>query len=219
VSVDESTQKRGPGRPRNEAYDNVILDATLAILSEQGYGGLTIDGVAARANVGRPTIYRRWPNKAALVVAALARSTGLAPAPDTGSLRGDLLAVQKHQVKLMNSPGYRRINPGLVADLAGDPDLAQTYLNDYIAPRRRSVWDALDRGIERGELRPDIDHAFISDLLTGPLFYRVLIRGEHLEPDAAERTVDVVLAAYGKRPKRPRRDEARRMPTTAASPR
>jgi hypothetical protein len=50
----------------------------------------------------------------------------------------------------MNSPGYRRINPGLVADLAADPDLAQTYLNDYIAPRRRSAWDALDRGIERG---------------------------------------------------------------------
>jgi AcrR family transcriptional regulator len=199
VAIRETPQKRGrsPGRPRNEGYDQAILDATLAILFEEGYTGLTIDGVAVRANVGRPTIYRRWPSKAALVIAALARSTGLAPTPDTGSLRGDLLAVQQHQVALMNSDGFRRITPGLITDLSTDPELAQTYLSEYIAPRRRSVWDALDRAIERGELRPDIDHAFISDLLTGPLFYRVLVRGERLEPEAAERTVDVVLAAFG----------------------
>src|ERR1700757_3303806 len=147
----------------------------MGILAEDGYPGLTIDGVAARAKVGRPTIYRRWPSKAALVVAALARSTGLAPAPDTGSLRGDLLAVQRHQVALMNSDGWRRITPGLTADLAADPELARTYLEQFIAPRRRSVWDALDRG---------------------PLYYRALGRGEHLPAEAAERTVDAVLAAH-----------------------
>ena len=193
----DSAAKRRPGRPRNESYDEAILSATLAILFEEGYQGLTIDGVAARAKVGRPTIYRRWSSKAALVIAALARSTGLAPAPDTGSVRSDLVAVQQHQVELMNSTGFRRITPGLVADLGTDPELGETYLNDYIAPRRRSVWDALDRGIDRGELRSDIDHAFVSDLLTGPLFYRVLVRGEALEPEMAERTVDVVLAAFG----------------------
>ena len=197
MSPDPVAPRRKPGRPRNQAYDDTILDATLAILFEEGYPGLTIDGVAARANVGRPTIYRRWPSKPALVIAALARSTGLAPAPDTGALRTDLLAVQEHQVELMNSTGFRRISPGLFADLATDPELSDTYLTEYIAPRRRSVWDALDRGIVRGELRSDIDHAFISDLLTGPLFYRVLVRGEQLEPDMAERTVDVVLAAFG----------------------
>lgn len=196
TAASTTTRKRGPGRPRNQDYDDVILDATMAILAQDGYQGLTIDGVAARAKVGRPAIYRRWPSKAALVVAALARSTGLAPAPDTGSLREDLIAVQRHQVRLMNSDGFRRITPGLVADLVADPELARTYLDQYIAPRRRSVWDALDRGIARGELPPGIDHAFISDLLTGPLFYRVLVRGEHLEPEAAERTVDVVLAAH-----------------------
>ena len=88
------------------------------------------------------------------------------------------------------------MTPGLVADLVADPELARTYLDEFIAPRRRSVWDALDRGIARGELPPGVDHAFISDLLTGPLFYRVLVRGERLEPEAAERTVNVVLAAH-----------------------
>lgn len=197
MAVASTSEKRRPGRPRNETYDDRILDATMAILAEDGYPRLTIDGVAARANVGRPTIYRRWPSKPALIVAALARSTGLAPAPDTGSLRDDLLAVQEHQVTLMNSNGFRRITPGLVADLSADPELAHTYLADYIAPRRQSVWDALQRGIERGELEPDIDFAFISDLLTGPLFYRVLVRGEHLQHTDAQRTVDVVLSAFG----------------------
>jgi hypothetical protein len=107
-------------------------------------------------------------------------------------VRGDLLAVQRHQVALMDFAGWRRITPGLTAD----PELARTYLDQYIAPRRRSVWDALDCGIARGELLPGIDHAFISDLLTGPLFYRALGRGEHLPPEAAERTVDLVLAAH-----------------------
>ena len=111
MTVEATTEKRRPGRPRNESYDGSILDAAMAILLEDGYPGLTIDGVAARANVGRPTIYRRWSSKPALVVAALARSTGLAPAPDTGSFRGDLLAVQDHQVILMNSNGFRRITP------------------------------------------------------------------------------------------------------------
>ena len=209
------TRKRGPGRPRNQDYDDVILDAAMAILAEDGYPGLTIDGVAARAKVGRPTIYRRWPSKPALVVAALARSTGLAPASDTGTVRGDLLAVQRHQVALMNSAGWRRITPGLTADLAADPELARTYLEEYIAPRRRSVWDALDRGIARGELPPGIDHAFISDLLTGPLYYRALGRGEHLPPEAAERTVDVVLAAH---PPSPAAEQATGQITAAFTP-
>ena len=118
---ERQSEKRSPGRPRNERYDDLILDATMAILLEEGYPGLTIDGVAARAKVGRPTIYRRWPSKPALVIAALARSTGLAPAPDTGSLRDDLIAVQDHQVSLMNSDGFRRITPGLVHSVPEDP--------------------------------------------------------------------------------------------------
>jgi len=196
MAVEQVSEKRRPGRPRNVNYDQVIIDTTMTILLEEGYAGLTIDAVAGRANVGRPTIYRRWPSKAALVVAALARSTGPAPAPDTGSVRADLLAVQHHQVALMNSVWFRRIIPGLTADLTTGPE-PQPCLSEYVGPRQRSAWDALDRGVQRGELRPDIDYAFICDLLTGPLFYQALVRGERLEPDAAEQTVDVVLAAFG----------------------
>ena len=189
--------RRPPGRPRDPGYDKAILRATLEILFEKGYAGLTIDGVAAKTGVGRPTIYRRWASKAALVIAALSQSVGLSPTPDTGTLRDDLLAFQRQQVRMMDAPESRRITAGLVADLVADPELAETYFGDYIGPRRLSVWQALQRGIDRGELRPDADFALIYDLMLGPLFMRSVVRGEPLGPDMAEQTVDLVLAAFG----------------------
>jgi AcrR family transcriptional regulator len=178
--------------------DRAILESTLKILQAEGYAGLTIEGVAADAKVGRPTIYRRWPSKPALAVAALVTSNRLAlPAPDTGSLRRDLVAVQMRQVELINSPQGRRVTAGLVADLATDPELADSYVNQYLVPRRATVWQVLQRGVDRGELVPDTDFAFVYDLLMGPLFMRAVVWGQPLEPGAAERTVDVVLAAYG----------------------
>jgi AcrR family transcriptional regulator len=196
---------RRPGRPRDPGYDKTILDAALEILFEKGYAGLTIDGVAAKTGVGRPTIYRRWSSKPALVIAALAQSVGLDPTPDTGSLRDDLLAFQRQQVRLMDRPESRRITAGLVADLVTDPELAQTYFDDYIKPRRMTVWHALQRGIDRGELRSNADFTLIYDLLLGPLFMRSVVRGERLGPNLAEQTVDLVLSVFGQAPTSRRR--------------
>jgi hypothetical protein len=131
------------------------------------------------------------------VVAALVRSTRLAiPEVDTGTLRRDLLSVQRHQVDLMNGPMTRRITAGLVADLATDPELADVYISQYLAPRREAVWNVLRRAIDRGELDPDIDLAFAYDLLIGPLFMRAVVWGQPLPLDAAEKTTDAMLAAF-----------------------
>ena len=203
--VEEDGAHRRPGRPRDPGYDKVILDATLAILNDKGYAGLTVDGVAARTGVGRPTIYRRWRSKPALVIAALTQSPNLSLIPDTGTLRDDLMAFQRDQVMMMDRPASRRITAGLVADLVSDPELAETYLGDYVGLRQTSVREALQRGIERGELRADADLSLIYDLLIGPLFMRSVVRGESLGPDMAEQTVDLVLAAFGTRGKRQRR--------------
>ena len=187
-----------PGRPRDARNDTAILEATTAILFEKGYAGLTIDGVAAAAGVSRPTIYRRWSSKPELVIAALAERTGLdVPVPNTGSIRRDLMAVQRHQIKEFNNPVSRRVTSGLVADIAADPELADLYLKEYATPRRASVWRALQRVVDRGELRADIDFAFVSDLLIGPLFMRSVVWGQQLDPKMAQATVDVVLAAFG----------------------
>jgi AcrR family transcriptional regulator len=194
--VSETT--RSPGRPRDARHDEAILRAALAILREEGYRGLSIEGVAARAGVGRPTIYRRWPSKPALVVAALVQSAQLAiRVVDTGSLRGDLVALQRRQVELMNAPENRRVTAGLVADLVADPELSQTYVNDYLVPRRASVFQVLKRGVERGELDPEMDFAFAYDLLVGPLFMRSVVWGQPLSPRAAEASADVILATFG----------------------
>jgi AcrR family transcriptional regulator len=195
----EASTPRSPGRPRDARHDEAILRAALVILREEGYGGLSIEGVAARAGVGRPTIYRRWPSKPALVVAALVRSSQLAiRVADTGSLRGDLIALQRRQVELMNAPENRRVTAGLVADLVADPELSQTYVNDYLVPRRAAVLQVLQRGVERGELDPDMDFAFAYDLLVGPLFMRSVVWGQPLSPGAAEATADVILATFGR---------------------
>jgi hypothetical protein len=93
---------------------------------------------------------------------------------------------------MMDEPASRRITAGLVAD----PELAETYVRDYIGRRRTAVWHALQRGIDRGELRPDADLALIYDLLIGPLFVRSVVRGEQLGPDMAAQTVAAVLAAF-----------------------
>jgi AcrR family transcriptional regulator len=201
---DTQRGSRGPGRPRDARNDQAILEATLELLQEHGYRGVTIEGVAARAGVGRPTIYRRWPSKPAVVVAALVQSDRLAlPAPDTGSLRNDLIAVQRHQVERMNSPDARRVTAGLIADLADDPELGDTYVSQFLAPRRATVWEVLQRGVDRGELDADVDFAFAYDLLVGSLFMRAVVWGQPLAPDAAEQTADVILAAFGANPKSP----------------
>jgi AcrR family transcriptional regulator len=194
---------RGPGRPRDAGRDRAILIATLKILGDRGYAGLSIESVAARAGVGRPTIYRRWRSKAALVVAALVQSARVAiPEIDTGRLRSDLIELQRHQVELMNSPASRRVTAGLVADLAADRELSQIYVSQYLVPRRAAVARVLQRGIERGELDADADLDFVYDLLLGPLFMRAVVWGQPLTSEAAERSAEVVLAAFAPKHRR-----------------
>jgi len=199
-TTDDGPVRRAPGRPRDVRRDEAILKAAREILLADDYQSLTIEAVAARAGVGRPTIYRRWPSKPARVVAALVESSRLAiPEVDTGSLRGDLLAVQRHQIVLMNAPMTRRVTAGLIADLATDPELAERYITEYLVPRRDAIWKVLVRGVERGELDPAVDLAFVYDLLIGPLFMRAVVWGQALSRDAAEATTDVVLAAFATR--------------------
>ena len=189
-----STHAR-PGRPRNAAYDKSILGAALDLLVEKGYTGLTIDGVAARAGVGRPTIYRRWPSKAALATAALEEAIPQITAPDRGSLRGDLLAIQQDRVARMNLAVHRPVIAGLVSDSVADPALADAF-GAWYRRHQEAVTAALQRAVDRGELPPGADFEFINDLLLGPLFSRSVIRGEHLEPRHGDATVEAVLATF-----------------------
>jgi AcrR family transcriptional regulator len=188
--------RRQPGRPRTAGYDRKILQSALQLLVEKGYAGFTIDGVAARTGVARPTIYRRWPSKAALAAAAIDRGIPLPEPPDTGSLREDLVAFQHARLEIMNDPANRAVVAGLVSESVADPDLAEAFLGWY-RHRNARPKEILERAIERGELPAGIDLELINDLLLGPLFLRSVVRGERLDPSLVDETVDVVLSGFG----------------------
>jgi len=190
---------RGPGRPRNAAHDTAIVEAAQELLDQTGYNSLTIDGVAARAGVGRPTIYRRWPSKAALVIGALggrpAQSESL---PDTGNLRDDLLAIRRCQLALLSSSEGRRVLPGLAADMSDHPELHPRFYERYVAPWREAVQAAVERAAARGEIPDGPDGRLVADVLTGPLVFRTLFAGERLDDRALEPAVDLILAGLGR---------------------
>jgi AcrR family transcriptional regulator len=174
--VSETADVRRPGRPRSPEAHAAILRAALELAVEGGLRGLSMEAIAARAGVGKATIYRRWRSKEALFAEALG-SIALNPEiPDTGSVRGDFQAASTAAVGRM-APEAFRVLPRLLADAADDPELLEALHAALLRPRRAAIATILRRGIERGELRPDIDLDLVSDMLIGPLIARVLTSG------------------------------------------
>lgn len=186
--------RRAPGRPRDEQASEEILDAAVALLTEQGFGSVTVDAVAQRAGVSKATIYRRWPTKEALLLGAAGCLSGGPPeVPDTGSVREDLrfLLVSFIEVLAEGLPG--EILPELVAESTRRPEI-RTLLAEFTTERRQRWNVVLERAEARGELRPGLDREVVIDCLTGPLFTRLLITGRPLTPALAGQLVDAVLA-------------------------
>jgi AcrR family transcriptional regulator len=193
ANIEKGDSARRPrGRPRSARADRAILDATIELLADRGYGGLTVEAVAARAGVGKSTIYRRWPSKATLAAAAVnALARERVPAPDTGDLRDDL-------VRLITEPIGRhgevlgRIFPDLIAEMHRNPELSGTML-EALAVRRGVIHSVLRRAQDRNELPASADLGRIIDLLSGALYYRLLVSREPVEPDLPAWIVDSIL--------------------------
>jgi AcrR family transcriptional regulator len=198
----EEAAAKGPGRPRDPEADRAILEATIQVLGEEGYEGLSIEGVAARAGVGKTTIYRRWPSKAELVVAAIQRSKAptdpTPPAPDE-STRDALVRILSGFTRTMSHTESGRMLCGLVAEMSRNPELARAVRAGLLEHRRSIVYAILDRGIERGEIRSDIDHEVVGDLLGGPVVMRILLTGGSVAPKFVREAVDTVLGGIGTR--------------------
>ena len=177
------------------------LEATLAELAANGFAGLTVEGIAAAACVGRATIYRHWPCRADLVIDAVRSIGGRAGPPDTGSLRDDLVAQVTGLATALSSTAFGTILPALVDAAGRDPELAKLH-RVLIDERRADARSLVDRAVERGELDPDVDRDRLLDLVVGPVFYRHLLRREATSRAEVEAIVDGVLAAVrtGPRP-------------------
>jgi AcrR family transcriptional regulator len=188
----ETVGKPGPGRPRSAEADAAILDAALAIFAAAGYEGLTVEGVAARAGVGKATIYRRYPGKVQLVIAAArSLSAAEAPQPDTGSFREDLRLTARGLVHLLTDTTAGVAVRQLVAELDRNAELRDAHA-EFLAGRRANMAAAVQRGVARGELAQVTDAELVADLIAGPIFYRHLVLCGRLDADYADGLVEGV---------------------------
>jgi AcrR family transcriptional regulator len=192
---------RSPGRPRDTRADRAILEATLDLVAERGVYEFRTDDVAARAGVGKGAIYRRYRSKEELVTAAVAALVDEEiVVPDTGSTRGDLLALMREAVDLYRGSRAARLMPNLIGAMAHKPELAQAVRDGFLARRRAALAEVLRRGVERGDLRRDLDLELALDVLGGPLFYRLLVTGGPIDMQLAEGIVDLIAPRKEQRP-------------------
>jgi AcrR family transcriptional regulator len=174
--VTDAADTRRPGRPRSAEAHAAILRAALELAVSGGLAGLSMEAIAARAGVGKATIYRRWKSKEALLTEAIA-SIALTPeVPDTGSVRGDLETASAAAIGRLEPEAFRVV-PRLMAEAGDDPELRAALDTALLRPRRAIIGEILRRGIDRGELRPDIDIELVTEMLIGPLVTRTLTSG------------------------------------------
>jgi AcrR family transcriptional regulator len=189
--------KAARGRPRSSACHETILGAVVALLEDEGYGALTIEGVARQAKVGKQTIYRRWRSKAELVLEAYAKHVeALLPIPDRGSLRADLETYLSAVFRRLNRSSGA-IMRGLMADAALDAEFGKLMRELFLNKRRQAVRQILERGMTRGELRINADLDLLLDMLFGPLWYRLLSRYGKLDRGFARSLVDALISGFG----------------------
>ncbi|MDU2065628.1 MAG: TetR/AcrR family transcriptional regulator [Sporomusaceae bacterium] len=166
------------GRPRDAATEKAILAASYELLLEKGFSSVTVEKIAERAKVSKATIYKWWPNKAAVVMAGfLSAAMSRLPVPDTGSVVEDTIIQAGNLARFLASREGQAINE-LIAEGQFDAKIAEEYRLRYFQPRRLESKRILERGVQRGELKKDLDLELCIDLIYGPLFYRLLITGE-----------------------------------------
>jgi AcrR family transcriptional regulator len=188
---------RKPGRPRSAAADAAINAKTLELLATEGLRGLSVERVADEARVGKTTVYRRFPTKRHLVIGALQslRAFEHDPLPDTGSVRDDLEEIGRRRIETMRRTGSPRLMPRLLSESADDPELHRQIVDVFIRPARQPIVEILRRGVERGELRADLDPELATDMIAGAVVYRLLLSRANVRAvkDVPERAIDLLL--------------------------
>jgi AcrR family transcriptional regulator len=190
----ELSAARAPGRPRDPQVDRAILTATLELLGEDGFDGLSIESVAARAGVGKTTVYRRWPSKIPLVVDALTamKAPTVSAVPDDMPTREALVRAMSGFTK-PHEGSAARVLAGLVDAMSRNEELAEAVRTVLVAERERGLVAVIERGKARGEIRADVDARVMVDLLGGPVVLRRLITGQPVNQRLTHTIVDLVL--------------------------
>jgi AcrR family transcriptional regulator len=192
-TTDDSPVTRG--RPRDSRVDEAILTATFRQLIDVGYGALSIEAIAAEAGVAKTTIYRRHPTKKDLVIAAMTAATPFEPPPLDIPSREALELFIRTAIHLLIDSGAFRILGSLLIEERREPGLLETFRTNLLAPRRAMVEAMLRRGIERGEVRPDIDTLVVTEMIAGAVMGHHVILGLTSSEDWIRELIDHVWRA------------------------
>ena len=190
---------RRPGRPRSEQAEQAIIEATLDLFAEQGFEGVCVEAVAARAGVGKATIYRRWPNKEELLLAALGSMKSPIPEPKGVSVRDDLVAMLTVMCQDKADPRKARRYALLLGEGEKYPRLMARYKETVIQPRHDAIRAVIRRGIAAGELRADADVEIALLALTGAVLAKEKAADGSLDGEFAARIVDELLLGLSAR--------------------
>lgn len=187
------------GRPRSPQAYNAVLKSTLKLLETQSFSQLTIEAVAAKSGVSKPTIYRNWPSKLELAVDAVVTLapplTSLLEATDT-SAQQTVRRIVPEIIEGITTTPFGRVILGLVDDGNSQPDLAGRIQVEYLQPRREILRIVIRRAIQSGELKPDTDPDLMLDFMFGPATYQWLTTGQPIQLEAARKVVDIVWGMF-----------------------
>ncbi|TCJ00442.1 TetR/AcrR family transcriptional regulator [Cytobacillus praedii] len=177
------------GRPRNVEAQKSILSASYELLLENGFQFVTVDRIAERAQVSKATIYKWWPNKAAVVMDGfLYAASERLSVPDTGSAYNDIQIHATNLTRFLTSKEGTIIKQ-LLGEGQFDSGLADAYRDRYFRPRRLEARSLLEKGIDRGELKKNLNIDICIDLIYGPIFYRLLVTGQTLDEPYVQQLV------------------------------
>ena len=177
------TEKKPLGRPRSAQSHQAILQATLELLAEVGFDRMSIDAIAARAGVGKPTIYRRYKSKEELVADAIESHREDVIIPDTGSFWGDMEALIQSAAQITLSPLGRQTVGMIISSATSNPQFAQVYWTKYLQPRRQAFAIVLERAKARNEVKTEIESNLVFDIMSGVMLYALVFQPttEHWE--------------------------------------
>jgi AcrR family transcriptional regulator len=201
TQIEHAEAKPRLGRKRDHTRDPEILEVALDVLAETGYDGMTIDMVATRAKAGKATLYRRWPSKADLVLDAVvcmkSKDIDLDALPDTGTLRGDLVAMVKPP-SIRESERKLKVMAGIASMIARSPELAAAAQSALVEPRASVNRVFFRRAIERGEIPADADVEQLCMIAPAMVAYSALMLGKPVDREFLVSTIDkIVLPAAG----------------------
>ena len=190
-----NVESRAPGRPRSEKARKAVIQSTLELLRSVGFNDLTVEAVAARAGVGKATIYRWWPNKAELVVAAFVSAVEEELRfPVAGSVLDALHAQMRRWAVIFGSP-LGQIVATVIGAGQSDKEILEAFRTHWVEPRRVEIRRLLRQAIQEKKIRADLEPDTIIDLLYGPLYLRLLLRHAPLNVGHVDTVFAVVSPA------------------------